>query len=97
MQRVHDRGGWPDAGPIDRSEHDYAMWEKQTDALVVLSIRKNMITMDELRRAMEGIEPAKYEALDYYERWIVGLEKLMIEKGVLTADDIDRQVVALDV
>ena len=96
MRRVHDRGGWPDAGPIDRSEHDYAMWEKQTDALVVLFIRKNMITMDELRRAMEGIEPAVYEALDYYERWIVGLEKLMVEKGVLTAEEIEQRVEAQD-
>src|SRR5437762_1207782 len=34
MQRVHDRGGWPDAGPIDRSEHEYTMWEKRTDALM---------------------------------------------------------------
>ena len=96
MQRIHDRGGWPDAGPIDRAEHDYTMWEKQTDALVVLSIRKNMITMDELRRAMEGIGPATYEALEYYERWIVGFEELMIEKGVLTAEEVEQRVAALD-
>ena len=36
MRRVHDRGGWPDAGPIDRSEHEYTMWEKRTDALMRL-------------------------------------------------------------
>lgn len=96
MQRVHDRGGRPGAGPIDRSEHDYAVWEKQTDALVVVCIRKKLITMDELRRAMEGIAPATYEALDYYGRWIVGLEKLTIEKGILTAEEIEARVAALE-
>jgi hypothetical protein len=32
---VHDLGGLP-AGPVDRAEHDYALWEKRVDALMVL-------------------------------------------------------------
>jgi hypothetical protein len=36
MPRIHDRGGWPDAGPINKAEHDLSMWEKRTDALLVL-------------------------------------------------------------
>jgi hypothetical protein len=23
MRHVHDRGGWPTAGPVERAEHDY--------------------------------------------------------------------------
>jgi len=23
MRHVHDRGGWPNAGPVERAEHDY--------------------------------------------------------------------------
>ena len=36
MPSVHDRGGWPDAGPIDKAEHELSFWEKRTDALLVL-------------------------------------------------------------
>ena len=33
MARVHDRGGWPGAGPVDKSEHELSWWEKRTDAI----------------------------------------------------------------
>jgi hypothetical protein len=99
MRRVHDRGGWPDAGPIERSEHDYSMWEKRTDALLVLltSRERRIMRVDELRRAIEGIEPSTYEKLSYYERWIVAIESLMIEKGLLTREEIDHKVETLEV
>lgn len=99
MPRVHDRGGWPGAGPINKAEHDYSMWEKRTDALLVLltSPGKNVMTVDELRRAIESIEPNKYEMLSYYERWITAIETIMIEKGILTREEIDKKVEELDI
>ena len=52
MRHVHDRGGWPDAGPIERAEHDYSMWAKRTDAMLrVLTRDKPLIRVDALRRA----------------------------------------------
>ena len=33
MPAVHDRGGWPDDTPIDRSEHEYSDWERRVDAV----------------------------------------------------------------
>lgn len=97
MPRVHDRGGWPDAGPINRTEHDLSMWEKRTDALLVLlsSPSKQMIRVDELRRAIEALPPDAYEKLSYYERWITSIETLLIEKGVLTKEEIDRKAESL--
>ncbi len=94
MPRVHDRGGWPGAGPIDRTEHEPSMWEKRTDALLVLlsSAEKRVMRVDELRRAIESIEPAAYEKMGYYERWITAIETIMIEKGILTRAEIDRKV-----
>ncbi|MBI3979454.1 MAG: nitrile hydratase subunit beta [Chloroflexi bacterium] len=94
MRLVHDRGGWPDAGPIDRSDHRLAEWERRTDALMRLlwSPAKRIIRVDEMRRAIESIEPARYEALGYYERWAIALESLLIEKGVLTKEQIDDRV-----
>ena len=92
-QRVHDRGGWPAAGPIDRSEHDLAPWERQTDALsrVLSGPGKEIICSDEMRRAIESIELGQYEELGYYGRWITAIEKLMIGKGILSREEIDKQ------
>jgi hypothetical protein len=93
MPRVHDRGGWPDAGPINKAEHDLSMWEKRTDALLVLlsSPARRIITVDELRRAIESLPPDAYEKLTYYERWISAIEMLLVEKGILTQEEIDRK------
>ena len=33
--------------------------------------------------------PERYESLSYYERWTEAVEALLIEKGVLTADELD--------
>jgi len=97
MPRVHDRGGWPDAGPINKAEHDFSLWEKRTDALLMLltSPEKRVMRVDELRRAIESLAPDAYEKLGYYERWITAVEALMIEKGILTREEIDRKVAEL--
>jgi hypothetical protein len=91
-RRVHDRGGWPGAGPIERAEHAYTLWEKRTDALRGVLGAKQIIRTDELRRAVESIEPRRYEQLSYYERWIVAIEALLVEKGLLTPEEIDRKM-----
>ena len=93
MPRVHDRGGWPDAGPIDKSEHDYSLWEKRTDALLMLLVSptKRILRVDELRRAIESLPPDAYEKMKYYERWITAVEALIVEKGILTQEEIDRK------
>jgi nitrile hydratase len=91
-RRVHDRGGWPDAGPIDRTDHVYSMWERRADAIRGVLGAKQIIRTDELRRAVESIEPRQYEQLSYYERWIVAIEALLVEKGLLTRAEIDRKM-----
>lgn len=96
MPQVHDRGGWPGAGPINQAGHDLSMWEKRTDALLVLLSGpvKQLIRVDELRRAIESLPSDAYEKLSYYERWITAIEALLVEKGVLTKDEIDQKAAA---
>jgi hypothetical protein len=92
MQRAHDLGGAPAAGPIDRSEHEYSLWEKRTDALLRCLWERGILNVDEHRRAIESLEPGAYETLGYYERWLFALESLLIEKGILTRAEIDRKI-----
>jgi len=69
------------------------MWEKRTDAILMLlsNAERRLIRVDELRRAIEGFTPDAYEKLSYYERWITAIETLLIEKGILTREEIDRK------
>jgi hypothetical protein len=67
-------GGLP-AGKVDRSEHDYAEWERRVDAMAVLLGRKRRLTVDERRRAIEALTPQAYDALSYYERWVSRLAR----------------------
>jgi nitrile hydratase len=53
---------------------------------------RGITNVDEHRRAIESIEPDAYESMSYYERWLVALESLLIEKGILTRAEIDRQI-----
>ena len=98
MPGIHDRGGWPDDSPIDRSEHQLLLWEQRTDALMRLlsSPGKGVIRVDELRRQIESLDPERYETYGYYQRWLTAIENLVIEKGIVTADELDRRAAELE-
>src|SRR3954469_15332816 len=65
---VHDRGGWPNAGPIDRTEHQLDDWEYLAEGISGALSEKGIRCTDESRRAMESLPPDVYESLKYYER-----------------------------
>ena len=45
---------------------------------------------------MEDMPADEYLALSYYERWVNGTEALLIEKGILTEEEIDRKMAELE-
>ena len=87
MRGHHDMGGLP-AGPVEASEHDFQLWEKRVDALMVLLTAKGVFTVDELRKGIEGLPPDAYERMSYYERWISSICTAMIHRGVFTIDEV---------
>jgi hypothetical protein len=97
MHRHHDMGGRP-AGPVERHEHDPAPWEKRVDAILrLLTDRKRRImTVDELRRGIEQLGPGAYDELSYYERWIASIGENLLEKGVLTVDELGRKMAEVE-
>lgn len=90
-RRHHDMGGLP-AGPVEQAEHDYAPWEKKVDAIMRLltDSRRKALTVDELRRGIEELGPGIYDELTYYERWIASITNNLLEKGVITVDELGR-------
>jgi hypothetical protein len=89
----HDLGGRP-AGVIDRTERELEPWEKRVDAIVRLlsGPERAVISVDELRRAIEGLGAEEYDRLSYYEKWINAVANLLLEKGVLTTDELGRKL-----
>ncbi len=47
-----------------------------------------------MRRTIESLPSEIYERHDYYERWLYTIERLLIEKGVLTAQEIEDRLAA---
>ncbi len=97
LRRHHDMGGLP-AGPVapygPGAEHDYAPWEKKVDAILRLLAdpKRRLITTDELRRGIEELGPGAYDEMSYYERWIASVTNNLIEKGVISIDELGRRM-----
>jgi hypothetical protein len=91
MRGHHDMGGLP-AGPVDRNEHVKEAWEKRVDALARLLSEKKLRRVDEARRAIEALPPDAYDRMTYYERWMAATAQLLLERGVLTADELGRKM-----
>ena len=91
MRGPHDVGGLDD-GPIDSTEHPLTIWEKQIDAIRWLIGQKGIVSTHENRRTIEQMGHDVYETLNYYERWTASLSRQMVDKGILTQDEIDARV-----
>ena len=91
--RPHDLGGLA-GGPIDTKEHEPTFWDQRVDALtVLLSDRKRrLLDTAELRRGIESLGADAYGRLSYYERWAASIAAIMVEKGVVGQDELDRRV-----
>lgn len=90
-------GGQP-GGPVERTDHDHALWEKRVDALLVLLSSKDIrhMTVDELRRNIEGLGSQAYETMSYYERWMHSIAQTLIQRGVITIDELGRKMVEVE-
>jgi nitrile hydratase beta subunit-like protein len=84
-------GGLP-AGPIERIKHELELWEKRCHALAdVLDFHK-IINTEEKRRGVEALGSEMVGKLTYYERWIVAFANLLLQKHILTPEELARKM-----
>jgi hypothetical protein len=93
---VHDLGGQP-AGPVDLAEHARTFFDQRVDAMMRLLAHPvdGYYTVDAMRRAVESLPRDDYFGLGYYERWVRAMRQLVIEKGLLTEDELALKLAAL--
>ena len=90
-RRWHDMGG-DAAGPVPDDQHDFSLWEKRVDALMVIASSKGHFTVDGLRRVLEDMGPEAFETMTYYERWIASVNQNLIEAGVYTTAELAQRM-----
>jgi hypothetical protein len=98
MNGIHDMGGMHGMGPIVREENEpvfHHEWERRAFAINMAAGFLGEWTIDMSRYAREQMPPAEYLTTSYYEHWLWGLERLLVEKGLLTRDEIEARVAAL--
>jgi hypothetical protein len=90
---VHDVGGLA-MGPIDREEHDLALWEKRTDAMLILlrDNKRRAVTVDAHRRMIESYGEQEYDRTTYYEKWIRAVRNLIVEQEIVTREEIEAKM-----
>ncbi len=89
MNGVHDMGGMDGFGPVVREQNEpvfHADWEGRIAALAGLMLWR--VNADETRHAIERIPPARYLASSYYERWLAAAETLLVERGIVTREEL---------
>ena len=93
MNGVHDMGGMHGFGPIDIEADEpvfHEEWEGRVYGMVT-GIREEHDVYGPYgsRHYIENIPPARYLASSYYERWMLALQAALVNKGLLTAEEID--------
>ena len=90
MTGQHDLGGGL-AGPMDLSDQDAPPYGKLFTAINSALRQHDLVTVDELRRHLEGLPPDEYD-LPYYERWGEAMCNLLEEKGLITRTEIETRM-----
>jgi len=88
---VHDMGGMHNMGPvlIEKDEPVFhAEWEARVYAMQRATSFHGKWNTDMSRFARERMPPVAYLAATYYERWLFGLQTLLVEQGLVAADEL---------
>jgi len=95
---VHDMGGMHGFGPVVAEADEpvfHAEWERRAFALTLAAGFLGEWNIDMSRWAREQMPPARYLAASYYEHWLWGLEHLLVERGLLTREELEARVAVL--
>jgi nitrile hydratase subunit beta len=91
LSRINDVGGMQGFPPV-RPEPDeppfHADWEAHVFAINSALIGRGLYNLDEFRDAVERIPAQEYLASSYYERWLRAITMLLVERGIVTEEDL---------
>jgi hypothetical protein len=86
----NDVGG-NEAGPIKIVDHELLPWEKRCHALLDILDTNKIINTEEKRRGVEDLGKELISQNGYYERWIMAAANILMQKQLITPDEIARK------
>ena len=99
MQGAHDLGGKHGLGfikpePENEEPVFHADWERKVFGLTMATGMLGKWNIDESRHARECQHPIDYLSHSYYENWLAGLTKLLIEKDLISDEELKANSVS---
>ena len=91
MDGVHDMGGMDGFGKVEAERDEpvfHAPWEGRVLAMSRSMGYAGVYSADHSRFAQERLPPTTYLGASYYQRWQLGMEKYLLERGYVTAEEL---------
>jgi nitrile hydratase beta subunit len=92
MSGVHDMGGRQGFGKVEPEPDEpvfHDTWEGRVMAMSRAMGAKGGLNIDAQRFARESLPADVYLASSYYRIWQLGLERLLVERGLIGADELE--------
>ena len=91
MNGVHDMGGMHGFGKVEPEPNEppfHAPWEGRVLAMQRAMVFTGAWNIDISRAAQEQLPPQAYLSASYYHRWALGMERNVVEQGLVDADEL---------
>ncbi len=91
MNGAHDMGGMHGLGAIEHEVNEpvfHARWEARALAINLAMGAWRRWNIDAARHSRERIPGPEYLRMSYYEKWMAGLEELLVSSGLVTAEEL---------
>lgn len=91
MNGIHDMGGMHGLGPIQPERNEpvfHEPWEARVFAMTRAMGAWRRWNIDASRYQRELIPAPEYLRMSYYEKWLTGLEQLLVTKGLLSSAEL---------
>ncbi|OBK48899.1 nitrile hydratase subunit beta [Mycobacterium sp. 1081908.1] len=96
MNGLHDLGGMQSFGPVPRAQNEPVFrnpWEGRVEAMTMLLLMRGLFGGGgALRLAIESLPPLRYLSDSYYERHLDALEAALVDRTLLSAEEIQLRV-----
>ena len=92
MNGAQDLGGQMGFGPIEIEANEpnfHARWEERAFAITLAMGATGSWNLDTSRFARESLHPVDYLQSSYYEIWLKGLERLCLDKDLITPEELE--------
>ena len=92
MNGIHDMGGMQDMGPVQHEKNEpvfHAEWEGRVFAMFLAAGAWHRWNLDAFRYTREVLPPVDYLTVSYYEQWLSGLVRLLVNRGLLTSEEVE--------